>query len=224
MIAFVKISLILVVLVCLSVFPISIPVILAALLLFALIVHASSVRPSEIVARNALVGLFAVFFMGMAALSALLRGDMPSMQVAELGGRIVLVFNAVYLGGRWLGTAGVMRLVDSLPSERLRLFLLLIVKQAHSFPVINRTVIDQLRSRLDMTKRDRLLVARFYVQNMIYGELRSYRHLQAALYTRLPERLVIYHRPTVFRVTDALVTGAVVLCVAAAFMSRWGGI
>ncbi len=37
--------------------------------------------------------------MGMAAVSALLRGGMPSLQVAELGGRIVLVFNAVYLGG-----------------------------------------------------------------------------------------------------------------------------
>ncbi|MCU0846218.1 MAG: hypothetical protein MUC76_15015 [Spirochaetes bacterium] len=223
MIAFVKPALALAVLVSLAVLPLSLPVIVATLLLFALIVYASRTRLAEMLVRNTLVGLFALFFISMAAISALLRGDMPTLHVAELGGRIVLVFNAVYLGGRWIGQTGVIRLVDSLPSERLRLFLILIVKQAHSILAANRMVIDQLRSRLDMTKRDRLLIARFYVQNMVYGELRSYRHLQAALYTRLPGRLSIYHRPLVFKAADALIGGAALVCAAAAFLSWWSG-
>ncbi|HSV95685.1 MAG TPA: hypothetical protein VLM75_01995 [Spirochaetota bacterium] len=215
--------LVLAVLMSLAVFPLSLPVIATTLVMYALIVPAVRVMPAELLARNIFIALSAVFFMLMAAVSSLLRGDMVNMHVPELGARIVLIFNAIFLGGRWIGNAGVLRLVDSLPSERLRLFMLLIIKQAHSLLAANRVVINQLRCRLDMTKRDRLLVARFYVQNMVYGELRSYRHLQAALYTRLPERLWVYHRPETFGAMDALIAAVAILCAAAAVLAQWGG-
>ncbi len=220
MTAVVKSALVLVVMVSLAVFPLSPPAIPAVLVLYALIIRASRVRPAELLARNILVAFFAVFFMVVAAVSALLRGGAPTMHVPELGARIILIFNAIYLGGRWIGNFGVLRLLDSLPSERLRLFMLLLIKQAHALLAANRTIIDQLRSRLDMTRKERLLVARFYIQNMVYGELRSYQSLQAALYTRLPERLCVYHRPITFKALDAPIAAAALAFVALAFLAR----
>ena len=193
----------------------------SALLMFSLMALYTQTGPKRLLARNALVLLFAFFFMAMAAASAFVRGETPSVAVAVLGARIVLIFNAAYLGGRWMGRFGTLRLIDFVPSERVRLFLMLLFKQAHSLLAANRTVIDALRSRIDMDRGGRRIVARHYVQNMVFRELRSIRNLQAALYVRLPERIGLYHRPAMFGFADALIAAAALSCVFTAMPDRW---
>ncbi|HPV97738.1 MAG TPA: hypothetical protein PLZ78_07925 [Spirochaetota bacterium] len=193
----------------------------SALLMFSLMALYTQTGPKRLLARNALVALFAFFFMGMAAVSAFVRGETPSVAVPLLGARMLLIFNAIYLGGRWIGRFGALRLIDLVPSERVRLFLFLLVKQTHSLLATNRTVIDALRSRIDMDRRGRRVVARHYIQNMLYRELRSIRNLQAAMYVRLADGLGLYHRPDVFGLTDALIAVAALSCVFAAMPDRW---
>ncbi len=217
-----KFILVLIAAVSLAVSPLSPFLLVATLALFSLIALSSRLRPGRLMARNTLVFLFAFFFMTMAAISAIVRGQVPSYAVAELGIRIVLVFNAVFLGGRWIGAFGLLRIIDAVPSERVRLFMILLIKRAHSLLAANRTVVDQLISRLDMTQKDRRVIARYYIQNMIFRELRSIRYLQAALYTRLPGTLCVYHRPAIFRGSDFLIATAALLCAAAAFLPPFG--
>ena len=221
MIAAIKFLLVFTAALSLAVAPVSSFLLISTAVLFSLISLHTRAGPKHLLARNVPVALFAVFFMGMAALSAAVRGDAPSAAVAVLGARIVLVFNAAYLGGRWIGRFGLFRLVDVIPSERVRLFLVLLVKQAHSLLAANRGVIDALRSRLVMDRRGRRIVARYYVQNMVFRELRSIRNLQAALYARLPDTLNLYHRPAVFGPADALIAAAALFCAVAAMPHRW---
>ena len=193
----------------------------SAMLMFSLMALHTATGPKHLLARNTLVLLFAFFFMAMATVSAFVRGETPSVAVPVLGARILLIFNAIYLGGRWIGRFGALRLIDLVPSERVRLFLFLLVKQAHSLLAVNRTVIDALRSRIDMDRRGRRVIARHYIQNMLYRELRSIRNIQAAMYVRLADGLSLYHRPAVFGLTDALIAVAALSCVFAAMPDRW---
>lgn len=221
MIAAVKFLLVVAAALSTAVAPVSPYLLISTFVLFSLMALRTRIGPKHLLARNVPVALFAVFFMGMAALSAAVRGEAPSSAVAALGVRIVLVFNTAFLGGRWIGRFGLLRLFDCIPSERVRLFLVLLVKQAHSLLGANRGVIDVLRSRLVMDRRGRRMVARYYVQNMVFRELRAIRNVQAALYARLLDTLTLYHRPAVFGPADVLVATAALLCAVAAVRSRW---
>jgi len=221
MIAAVKFILVVAAALSLAVAPASPHMMVSICILFSLIALRTQTGPKRLLIRNVPVTLFAVFYMGMAGLSAALRGDAPSSAVAALGARIVLVYNAVYLGGLWMGRYGLLRLIDFIPSVRVRLFLVLLIKQAHSLLAANRGIIDSLRSRLDMDRRGRSIVARYYVQNMVFRELRSIRNLQAALYARLTDSLTLYHRPAAFGPADALIALAALFCAVAALPPRW---
>jgi hypothetical protein len=202
--------------------PLSSPVIALLLLSFTFMMRASGVRPRAAAARNVMALLFAAFFTGMAALSAFLRGGLPGRETVELGARILLVFNAAYLGGTWIGRAGFTGIIGAVPSERIALFLLLLVKNVDSLVARNRAVVNCIRSRLDPEKGGRLTLARYYTQNMIYGELRSYRNIQAALYTRLPDQLCVYRRPVIFRMMDWLAAACAAAVLACAILSAAG--
>ncbi len=200
-------------LLCAALAPVNGMNLLVIMALCAAMARRARVPVSRLAFRNAVVLGFAVFFMLAAAASALLRGEGALAPAARLAARTLLVFNAAYLGGEWIGRHGLLRVIDGIPSERVRLFLVLLARAVASFARNSGMIVMQLKSRIGLTARTRLLVARYYAQNLVYYELYALRHSQAALFSRLPERLCVYHRPVPMGVPDWAIAAGVCLFV-----------
>lgn len=196
---------------CAALAPVNWMNLLIIMVLCAAMARRARVPALRLAFRNAIVLGFAVFFTLVAAASALLRGEGALLPATRLAARTLLVFNAAYLGGEWIGKAGLLRVIDGLPSERVRLFLVLLARAVASFVRNSGMVVMQLKSRIGFTARTRLLVARCYAQNLVFYELYALRHSQAALFSRLPERLRVYHRPVPMEALDWGIAAAVCL-------------
>lgn len=160
--------------------------------------------PADLVKRNLFILSFVFIFSSFAALSGYLVGDVEYREIALTSVKIILIYNTIYIGGYWLGKNGFLSIVDTLPCLRVKLYLLLLYNILSSFIKRNQLIIYQLKSRLNLS-RQRGLVARYYVQNLIVKELYSIHLNQAAIVTRLHSDFDLYVPSEKLRIHDLIV-------------------
>ncbi|MBN1534040.1 MAG: hypothetical protein JXA20_15325 [Spirochaetes bacterium] len=163
-----------------------------ALLLLA---YRTGTTPVMLARKNIFILGFTFLYLLFALASALPWGMLPPADVPIVAARILLVYNAVLLSGRWLGVNGMQAVVRVLPSASLRLFLLMFLRTFGHFSRSIRTVADHVRCRLAPTPAGKVLVARYYLQNLMEKELYAYRYHQAAAITRITTVPEIYVAP-----------------------------
>ncbi len=157
--------------------------------------------------KSAIIIGFASAYVVFATLTRALQGDLSMATILLTGLKIILVYWVVLFAGPWLGKNGIKGVVSMMPSLRLRLFLILFIRTVGSLVKSHTSIVNQLRSRMRPSYNSRLLIARYYVQNLIEKELYSYQFHQAAILTRITADPEIYVAPE--RVRPAhLVTAA----------------
>lgn len=175
---------------------------------------------SQLIKRNILIVSFAVmlaFFQVVSSVIADKPVDHEFMGVTFA--RIFFVYNMIMTSMAWMGTSGFLWLVDTVKSERIRLFLLLFSRTVHMFLKRNRHIIFQLQSRIDTGSRKKYLVPRYYVQNLVAGELYSLQHYQAGLITRVhgnisvlrPDTITGRHIPAALCIMMLMVSGIIIV-------------
>lgn len=142
--------------------------------------------PAHLVRRNMPIVMFSVLFSLLAVISGIIKGDVPSIDIARNAFAIILCYNFVFLGAAWIGHEGLHRLMAAVPSLRLRLYLVVFAGLFQSLSRSHRALLAHLRSRLNI-HRERWRIARYYGQNLMEKELYSLRHYQAAIVSRLTD-------------------------------------
>ncbi|HMB19692.1 MAG TPA: hypothetical protein VKQ10_01375, partial [Spirochaetota bacterium] len=175
---------------------------------------------SQLIKRNILIVSFALMLAFFQVVSSVIAGtpvDHEFMGVTFA--RIFFVYNMIMTSMAWMGKSGFLWLVHTVKSERIRLFLLLFSRTVHMFIKRNRHIIFQLQSRIDTGSRKKYLVPRYYVQNLVAGELYSLQHYQAGLITRVhgnisvlpPDTISRRHIPAALCIMLLMVSGIIIV-------------
>lgn len=157
----------------------------------AIVSPGSSVRAVEIFRRNLVIFSFIIFYTVFGIITVFISGG-SYCSIAWISLKIILVYNVIWMSLRWLGTTGMLVLMDLIHSENIRLYLTLVAKGISVFKRNSGMIIMQIRSRLEPGRNGKRILVRYYVRNMIFRDVYSVHYLQAALYSRLPERLYIH--------------------------------
>lgn len=192
----------------------NIPLVLLAAFELIVLVKVSSVKYQYFIKKNILIISFSFFFGLFAVISGFVTNEMNIKKITETTIKIVFIFNCIYTGTHWIGRKGILKAIDSLPSNRLFIFIILFIK---NFDFLIRThlkIIYSLKSRLSFTNPEKLIVARYYFSNLIHKELYAFNKHQAAFYTRLSgDRPMLYVESEDLRLSDI----AVILCILAGY-------
>ena len=129
--------------------------------------------------------------------------------------RIILIFNIFLATSAWFGRSGFLFCLKLVPVQRIKLFLLLLSRSLGAFGKNARAAAIGVRLRIELTGRQKLLVPKYYVRNLIMKELYSFYHSQAALISRLHGDNVAIYIQNRFVAKDLLFACAMV-CVASA--------
>ncbi len=198
-------------------YPLVSPRRLMPVLLIVVLACRCRVRSRTLLRKNYFIFAFAVIFSGFSVFSGILRGGIEWTVITATFYKIILVYNIVYLFGIWMGKNGFLRILSVLPGRRIRLFLILFHRTVYSFMNKSKLVLFQVRSRLELTTRDRLIIARYYIQNLLLKELYSFHYYQAALHTRVHHDVLPYSSPEKISSTDPLLIGLVIVIYAFSF-------
>ncbi len=182
--------------------PVNSPVAWAILNGIAILVlfYISGLAPEELLKRNILVVSFAVMIMLFQVITAVISGMQLNYTFMGITlARILFIYNMIMASVTWMGRGGLLWLVKHVPSERVRLFLLLFTRTVQMFMKLNRHIVFQLQSRIDTGSRKKYLVPRYYVQNLFTGEMYSLQHYQAGMMTRVHGPVRVLHAATISR-------------------------
>lgn len=163
------------------------------------------VRPSLLLVRNLPIMAFALIFSLFILLTGMAGEGIRPASAPAYFLKIVLMFNAVLLGGLWIGKDGFLVLAGRVPSQRVRLFLILFHKRIRESLRMNIQIIRQLKSRVAFSRRNRMILVRYYFQNMLIRELYAYRHDQAALLTRITFPIAVYIPEIKYSAADLII-------------------
>lgn len=199
-----------------------IPSVKAGVLVFFFLVIAamdSSVRAGEIFRRNLVIFSFIIFYTIFAIITVFVSGG-SYCTIAWISLKIILIYNVIWLSSVWLGTKGMLVLMSLIPSESIRLYLTLVAKGISVFKRNSGMIVMQIKSRLEPGRKGKRILARYYIRNMIFRDIYSVHNLQAALYSRLPERLYI-HAPVVNPgLADGIIWVAITLYIFTVYMVK----
>jgi hypothetical protein len=171
--------------------------------------------------RNIIILPFSIVFAGFSILSGYIDGNVRLYDPLMFAVKIVFVFNILLGGMRWIGGSGYLYLLNRAPGMRLRLFFLLLGNNLVRMLRNNREIVRQIRSRMTVTGKNKLIIARYYFQNMLFRELYSMRHSHGAMVLRLGESLRCHEYPVrssaadyilLFFITLYLAAGVVMQC------------
>ena len=174
--------------------------------------------------KNLLIFMFTAFFCGLALVSGMFRGEIEYSVIALDAMRILLMFNLLYAGVRWIGREGGYRIIAAMPSLRVRMFFVLFGRNFVSIARAHRSILDHLRSRLDFRWKNRILIARYYLQNIIEKEMYAYRYHQAVLVARLSQEPPLVLEPETFKAVELFPVMAVTALSAAMLLLQTCGI
>jgi hypothetical protein len=190
----------------------------ALILLFLFIVSLdSSIRTAEIFRRNLVVLSFIIFYSVFGTITVFTAGG-SYYTVSLISLKIILIFNIIWLSLRWLGTNGILCFMKAIPSEKIRLYLMLVAKGILVFKRNSDMIVMQIRSRLEPGRKSRGILVRYYIRNMIFRDIYSLHYLQAALYSRLPERLSVHTYGIKTGTADRIITIAIILYISAVYI------
>jgi len=171
-----------------------------SLLSLTAILAVSGLAPGQILRRNLLVLVFVLTIAFFQLLTAVISGTSPHYEfILITAARILLVYNIIMGSVAWMGQAGFLWLLQRAGSERIRIFLLLFERTVRMFLKLNRQIIYQLQSRIDIGSRKKYLIPRYYIQNLLAGELYSLHHYQAGVISRVTGKIRPLGRSTITR-------------------------
>lgn len=163
-----------------------IPWFIASAVSIGLLFYVTGLTFGRVLYRNIPIISFAVFFSLFILFSAWLRNTPPNYVLLFMtAAKIIFIFNIMLAAVAWLGRNGLLFILKHIPSRRLKLFLMLLCRSIGGLRRNSAGIANQLRSRLDLSGRERFLIPRFYVRNLIMKDLYSFHHNQAALVSRL---------------------------------------
>lgn|GEM_PF-2836814 len=179
---------------------------ITTLIIIVLMMYLVKADLDEILKKNILIVTFMIFFNTFIFISCLIEDRVVDFSyVISVSLSIFFVFNILIYGVKWLGKQGFLYIVNFFWSGRLKLFFLLFFRAVHNFKRVHSHVYYQIQSRIDVNSRDRYLIPRYYVQNIIAKELYAFRSNQAALISRLPEnQLTVYYGKRRFKVSEII--------------------
>lgn len=158
---------------------------------FIILKFSIPININTILMDNVFFASFVLFYLLFGFLSSFINGASPAVLYATAL-KIFIALNIIRFSVRWIGSAGILSLIGLIPSEKLKLYLILTSKGIYLFRRNSRMIIMQIKSRLEPCRKNRRILARHYIHNMIFRELYTIQYLQASLYTRLPEKIKVY--------------------------------
>jgi len=177
---------------------------------------ASGYGMKHVLKRNIFIISFSLFFSVFVYLSAVIEStpflwDDTLMTVLK----IIFIYNTVLPGTGWIGTSGLIYFLNIFPSERIRLFLLLLYRSVKNFIFIHKDIIYSINSRIDLKSADKFLIPKYYLQNIITKDLYDYHLYQASLAVRIHSPVTGISEKEKTSVRDNI-TAVVLLCLLAA--------
>ena len=149
------------------------------------LINASSIKALQLLKNNFFIISFSLFFGLFAFISGTMANDLNTKNIILIIIKIVFTFNCIYSGIQWIGRRGLISIINGLPSKRIYLFIIFFIKTADSLIRTHNRILNQLKARLILNYSGKILIARYYIQNMIFKELYAINHHQAAYYTRI---------------------------------------
>lgn len=199
-----------------------VPVVTAVL--FGIASRARGVASSAWI-RSLLIAFGMAAFFALAALvSSALRGVVDTPGALRLFLSIAGVLLAVRLGIVWAGRPGGLSLLRAIPSQRIRIYLLVLSTTLARLMSGNALAVHALTARLGGVHRNGLTIARWYVQNLIARELYALHWYQAVMATRIPpgRRLPVPRMELDRSPADAVLVGAIVILSGCVMAGRMG--
>jgi hypothetical protein len=184
-----------------------------SLLLTALLIYAGRARIKTLLLKNAAVFSFAAFF-SLFMFFPVKKDGLKILPVFLSAFKIILVFNILAAGTSWLGKTGALFFVEMIPLLRMKLFLILLLRNLQGFKRNSNAIANQIRSRLELKGRQKLLIPKYYTRSLIMKELYAFHHHQAVIVSRLPDTIAIYSRGALETRDAAL--ALTMICLAAA--------
>ena len=161
---------------------------IVSLLSIMLLFYAGAISVRQFLLRNMPIVSFAVIFSFFILFSAWLSNKPPDMHLLySTAAKIIFMFNIILAGTAWLGRDGLLFLVKHVPSPRFKMFFILLWRSINGLRRNSAGIVNQIRSRLDLNGRDKYLIPKFYVRNLIMKDLYAFHHNQAAVVSRLGE-------------------------------------
>ncbi len=194
------------------------PVSLLAPLLLILMALQCRIRAGELIRKNIVFMSFIISLAVLQILSGIVHDGIRWDRIVLISFKSIMIFNIACLSGAWIGRGGMMDMVSAVPGQRVKLFLILFYRTVKTFLRTSRMILFQVRSRMDLTVRTRLMLAQYYVRNLLVKELYSYHFHQAALYTRLPGRIMFSACPQRITIHEALLAALIAAACAAAII------
>jgi hypothetical protein len=158
-----------------------------------------------ILKRNIAILVFALFFLIFSSIPGFSGESKAFIELCAVFFRIIIIYNIIFSGSLWIGRQGFFETIGGIMPLRIRLFLVLLNHSLAQFIKINSMIVYQLKSRLRLKGRNRILVARYYFQNLIIKELYSLHYNQAALAIRLNDNFEMYFERNGIRLSDILI-------------------
>jgi len=183
----------------------------------------SGLTPASALKRNLLVAVMVLTIAFFQLLTAVISGVSPDYQFFLItAARIFMVYNIIMASLAWMGPDGFLWLLERSGSGRIRIFLLLFARTVRMLMKLNRQIIYQLQSRFDISGRKKYLIPRYYVQNLIAGELYSLQHYQSGVVSRVHGDFRLYRRSALSG-REILTAAAVTALMTAGIALRFSG-
>lgn len=187
------------------------------ILFFTVIALTIPIPVKEILKRNIIILSFLLFYIIFGVLSAIISNTgYNSIIITSL--KIILIFNTIWFAFKWTASEGIINLIALIPSERLKLYFLLLAKGIYLFRRNSEIIIMQIRSRLYRNRKNNKLLARYYTRNMIFKELYSLQYIQASLYTRLPVKINILSMKSYTGPAELLIPFSILIFIARSYI------
>ncbi|HDP81239.1 MAG TPA: hypothetical protein ENN21_10405 [Spirochaetes bacterium] len=180
--------------------------------------------PRSVLRGNLFIIVFAFVFMIFGLVSGLIEGVVDYERIVRTSASILLIFNIMYSLKLWMGKNGTLSIINSMPSTRLKVYLMLmwtiLAAMRRSVP----RIVHQVRARVELSTANRWLIARYYIQNLISKELFIMRNLQVSAYLRFQNDISLWTEREVLSVADIVVLSAGVCIAVFVLLCRAGGL
>lgn len=169
-----------------------------AIILFALIIMwlSSGMKLRKLFYSNILILLFTGSFCTFILITSFIESATPDpLQILSIALKTILIFNLLRISIAWLGTPGLLWLTNIIPYRDVQVYILLFFRGVRHFLRTNSLVIHQIRSRINISTKQKYLIPRYYAYNIMMKEINMLTYYEAALAARAGQIPACYSVP-----------------------------
>jgi len=139
----------------------------------------------NLIYANILVLIFTGSFITFIIISSFIESSVPEpLMIISFALKTVLIFNLLRLTIAWLGTPGLLWIISLIPWRGIQVYILLFFRGVSHFRRINSLVFHQIKSRINISSREKYLIPRYYLYNIMMKEINMLAYYEAALASR----------------------------------------